>query len=69
MSREVHFVIAVDVDTNDIYIDDETYAAKFDYEQGYWDTDTEQWHEDEDRLLYDKALKILNNKAQLSGDS
>ena len=69
MGREVHFVIAVDVDDNAIYIDDDTYTAKFDYDQGYWDTDKKQWCEDEDRLLYDKALKILNSKAQLNGDS
>jgi hypothetical protein len=65
MGREVHFVIAVDVDTKQVYIDDDTYSAKFDYEQGYYDTDKEQWFEDEDRTLYDLALGILNNKAQL----
>jgi hypothetical protein len=65
MSRQVHFVIAVDVDDNTVSIDDDTYAAKFDYSQGYWDTDKEQWFEDEDRTLYDLALGILNNKAQL----
>jgi hypothetical protein len=65
MGREVHFVIAVDVDNNTVSIDDDTYAAKFDYSQGYYDTDKEQWFEDEDRILYDLALGILNNKAQL----
>lgn len=65
MSREVHFVIAVDVDTNEVYIDDETYATRFDYSQGYWDTDKQEWFEDEDRLLYDKALEILNINATL----
>jgi len=65
MSREVHFVIAVDIDNNTVKIDDDTYAAKFDYAQGYWDTDKEQWLEDEDRRLYDIALDILNTKAQL----
>jgi hypothetical protein len=65
MGREVHFVIAVDVDTKQVYIDDDTYSAKFDYEQGYYDTEKEEWCEDTDRTLYDLALGILNNKAQL----
>jgi hypothetical protein len=65
MSREVHFVIAVDVDSGELYIDDDTYAAKFDLSQGYWDTEKAEWFEDEDRLLYDKALEILNSKSKL----
>jgi len=65
MSREVHFVVAVDVDSGEIYIDDDTYAAKFDYSQGYYDTEKEAWFEDEDRLLYGKALEILNSKSKL----
>lgn len=68
MSREVHFVVAVDVDQKKIYIDDDTYAAKFDYDQGYWDTEQEKWLPDEDRLLYDQALAILNGKAKLEED-
>ena len=55
-------MLAVDVDQNKIYIDDDTYAAKFDMSQGYWDTDKEEWFEDTDRLLYDQALEILNTK-------
>lgn len=62
MGREVHFVLAVDMDQNKIYIDDDTYAAKFDISQGYWDTEKEEWCEDVDRLLYDQALQILNTK-------
>ena len=65
MGREVHFVVAVDVDNKTLYIDDDTYAAKFDHSQGYWDTDKEEWLEDSDRLLYDQALEILNTKAKL----
>lgn len=65
MGREVHFVLAVDVDNGTISIDDDTYAAKFDLAQGYWDTEKEEWFEDEDRLLYDKALELLNAKARL----
>ena len=68
MSREVHFVLAVDVDQKKIFIDDDTYAAKFDYDQGYWDTEQEKWLPDEDRLLYDQALVILNAKAKLEED-
>lgn len=68
MSREVHFVVAVDVDTGKVYIDDDTYAAKFDMAQGYWDTENQEWFEDEDRLLYDKALDIFNRKALLENE-
>jgi hypothetical protein len=68
MSRQVHFVIAVDVDDKNVFIDDETYSAKFDLCQGYWDTEKEQWIEDEDGSLYYEALAILNNKAQLERD-
>ena len=48
MSKQVHFVIAVDVDTKEISIDDDTYLARFDEEQGYFDTDTESWKADDD---------------------
>jgi len=68
MSKQVHFVIAVDVDEKTVYIAEDTYAAKFDYAQGYWDTDKEEWLEDSERLLYDQALKILNTKAKLERD-
>ncbi len=64
MGREVHFVIAVNVDDKSIYIDDDTYAAKFDYSQGYYDTDKEEWCEDTDRTLSDLALDILNYKLE-----
>jgi hypothetical protein len=68
MGREVHFVIAVDVDTKRAYIDDETYTSKFDSSQGYFDTRTDEWQVDEDRLLYDIALGILNSKSALADD-
>lgn len=68
MGREIHFVLAVDIDTGKIAIDDDTYAARFDYSEGYWDTEKEAWFEDEDRVLYDQALEILNTKAKLERD-
>jgi hypothetical protein len=61
-------VIAVDVDDQTISIDDDTYAARFDYSEGYWDTVEDQWFEDVDRTLYDKALDLLNSKAKLERD-
>jgi len=65
MGREVHFVIAVDVDNNTIAIDDGTYRSRFSKDEGYYDTDKLEWYEDENLTLYDLALGILNNKAQL----
>jgi len=69
MSREMHFVIAVNVDTKEIYIDDDTYTARFTSSESYFDTNQEKWFEDLDQLVYGEALEILNAKAQLSGDS
>lgn len=64
MGREIHFVLAVDIDTGEIRIDDETYMARFSREEGYWHTDKQEWFP-EDQTLYSKALEILNSKATL----
>jgi len=65
MAKQVHFVVAVDVDTGTISIDDETYTARFSSSEGYWNTETEEWSSDPRQFYYDKALKILNSKANL----
>ena len=65
MGREVHFVVAVDVDNKTIAIDDSTYRARFAPSEGYYDTEKLEWFEDEDLELYNNALQILNQRAVL----
>jgi hypothetical protein len=62
MSREVMFIIAVDVDTKKAYIDDATLTARFASNEQVWNTDTNEWEsDDEHATLYAQALEILNN--------
>jgi len=65
MSKQVYFVIAVDVDNKTVAIDDEMFSLHYETLGGYYDTKTKEWGVDEDNSIYDKALKILNAKAQL----
>jgi hypothetical protein len=62
LSRQVSFVIAVDVDTHEVIIDDQTFTAKFSKEEGTWDTELEEWIADPNDELYVAALDILNAK-------
>lgn len=62
MSRQVHFVITVDLDDKVPFIDDETYTARFSKDEQVWDTDKSEWVEYGDEMeLYYEALDILNN--------
>lgn len=65
MGREVHFVIAVDVDNKTIAIDDSTYRSRFLSSEGYYDTEKLEWFEDEELELYNYALQLLNQRAVL----
>jgi hypothetical protein len=60
MSKQVYFVIGVDVDDKEVFIDDEAFIARFDKHQQAWDTEKSEWIRDEDLELYSKALEILN---------
>jgi len=62
MSREVLFVVAVDVDKKTVYIDAETEAVRFTPDEGYFDTEKGEWFEDTDDVLYQQALEILETK-------
>jgi hypothetical protein len=61
MSREVFFVIAVDLDEKIIRIDDEVFTARFDLDEAVWDTEKTLWREAEDEE-YELALELLNTK-------
>lgn len=60
MSKQVHFVIVVDLGTGEKFIDDDTLTARFD-DGSTWDTDTQEWIEEEEED-YERALAILNDK-------
>jgi hypothetical protein len=61
VSKQVYFVIAVDLDEGVPFIDDAVLTAKFASDEQVWDTDTEQWEsDDDDSTLYLRALEILN---------
>jgi hypothetical protein len=55
------FVIAVDVDEKEVYIDDDSLVARFASNEQVWNTDTQEWELDtEDAALYQEALNLLN---------
>lgn len=63
MSKQIYFVIGVDLETKEVFIDDETFTARFDKSEQVWNSDTDEWEEyDEDGTLYAEALEILNTK-------
>jgi hypothetical protein len=62
VSKQVYFVIAVDLDDKEVFIADDTYSARFSEDEQVWDTDINEWVEDEDRKHYLDALDLLNNK-------
>lgn len=59
MSKQVHFVVAVDLETKRWWIDDGTFTARFGSDEGTWDTETQEWSSTtwEENL---DALGILN---------
>jgi hypothetical protein len=62
MSKQVYFVVAVDLDEGVPFIDDDTFTARFSKSEQVWDTELGEWVEDDDLELYNKALEILNTK-------
>jgi hypothetical protein len=64
MAREVYFVLAVDIDNKTVFIDDETFTARFSKDEQVLDTEKQRWRDydgDEDEEYY-LALEILNTK-------
>jgi hypothetical protein len=61
MSKQVYFVVAVDLNSKEVFIDDETFTARFKRDEQVWNTETNQWEEDDQAFLYEDALEILNN--------
>jgi hypothetical protein len=62
VSKQVHFVVTVDLDEKVPFIDDDTFTARFAKSEQIWNTETNCWEEDTDEMdLYYQALEILNN--------
>ena len=61
MSRQVVFVISVDIDDKEVFIDDALFTARFGKDEQVWDSELEEWRGDADSELYYQALEILNN--------
>jgi hypothetical protein len=57
MSKQVHFVVVADLDSETWWIDQELTDARFD--ETTWNVDTEKW-EDTTNDDYFKSLQILN---------
>jgi hypothetical protein len=67
VSKQVAFVITVDIDKKEAFIDDALFMAKFGKSEQAWDTDTQEWVGDPENELYYQALEILNN-SELKGE-
>jgi hypothetical protein len=62
LSKQVYFVVAVDLDEGVPFIDDDTFTARFSKSEQVWDTELSEWVEDPELDLYNQALEILNSK-------
>lgn len=63
MARVVYFVVGVDLDTKEPFIDDDVLVARFASDEQIYNTDTEEWEgDDDDSTAYYEALEILNTK-------
>lgn len=68
MGRQVMFVIAVDIDTKEVFIDDDSLVARFASNEQIWNTETLEWEsDDEESTAYAEALELLNTQ-KLSSD-
>jgi hypothetical protein len=61
MAKIVYFVVAVDLEDQSAFIDDETFMARFDKSEQVFDDEKGEWLEYEDDF-YDQAVKILDTK-------
>ena len=61
MSKIIYFVVGVDLEAEEAFIDDDTFMARFGKDEQVWNETTLQWEPDTTGL-YQYALNILNNK-------
>ncbi len=62
LSKQVYFVVGVDLDSKEPFIDDDTFTARFSKSEQVWDTELNEWVNDPELELYAEALEILNKK-------
>jgi hypothetical protein len=62
MSKQVYFVVGVDLDSKEPFIDDDTFTARFGKSEQVWDTELNEWVNDPELDLYSEALEIINKK-------
>lgn len=63
MGRQVMFVVAVDIDTKEVFIDDDSLVARFASNEQIWNTETSEWEsDDENSTAYSQALELLNTQ-------
>lgn len=56
MSKQVHFVVTVDLDTKEWWVDDDGFSSRFRDGEGTWDTEKQEWSETE----WDDNIAALN---------
>lgn len=62
MSREIHFIVVVNIDDKTVRIDDDTFITRFSSKEQVWDTELSEWRDfDEEATEYTEAVQILNN--------
>ena len=62
LSKQVYFVVGVDLDSKEPFIDDDTFTARFSKSEQVWDTELNEWVNDPELELYAEALEILNKR-------
>jgi hypothetical protein len=68
LSKQVYFVVGVDLESKEPFIDDETFTARFSKSEQVWDSETNEWIEDPNLDFYTEALEILNSGRPLASD-
>lgn len=61
MSKRVYFVVAVDLDTKEVFVDDERFVALSPKEESTFDTITGEWSETDWDDEFIPAQEILLN--------
>lgn len=61
MSKIVYFVVGVDLDSKEPFIDDELFTQRFTRDEQVYNPITKKWELDDQAFMYEEALAILNN--------
>lgn len=61
MSREIKFIVSINLDEQTARIDDDSFSLRYSEREQVWDTDLEEWR-DYREGEYELALELLNTK-------